>query len=859
MNREKIFFSKAKFNTIFAFVIVGIVFYGCKPAKYLEKDDYLLQKNSVQLSVDKTELKNLGFESYELEDLIKPKANTKLLRMPVYLYLYNMVNPEKAAEKKIKKDEHCNKKIDDKTEKIDFSVRLLQKQRDLYEKGTSKYLKYDKKLKEKQSHKTALDRGKCDWKSVWQKIGEPPVIYRPSDAVKSAKQMKIFLKNKGYYYAEINPKIVKKNEKTHEIYISYSVNPGKPYKISELDYNIQDSALQKIIVKDSTHTLLKKGKRLDTDLLQQERNRIELILRNSGYFKFSKDYITYTVDTLAGGYNSRITMNLRQVTNEKGTKENHKRFVFNNVYIYPNFDPKAALVNKDSYFQQFDTTNYIYNSKYSFIFLNCEKQALKSKAMVRGIYIYKDSLFNINDIEDSYHYLSALKIIKIANINLTECKSDSVSALKSNIGKLDCVIKLTQDKRQSYTFELTGTNTSGNIGAAGNLLFQHRNLFGNGEVLDLNFKLAAEGQTKVTSDFEKYFNSKEYGAELNLRFPRLLAPIKLVDFSKHFTPKTEISLVYNLMDFPDYRRTISGISYNYYWNTSESVKHIFQPVILDHVKLEHADSAFQAYIARYSLQESYENHLILGTSYSAVINNQVIKHKRNYTYFKFYAKTAGNFLTGLNEAENNPKNDGVYTILTNSYAQFVKGEFDFRYYRILGRYNDKIGVRTFAAMAYPYGNSTTIPFSEKYFSGGANSIRAWQVRTLGPGSYVPNDSTAIYPNQTGDIKLEANFEYRMKLFWMIEGAFFIDAGNIWAVNNYDTREGAVFKYPGFYKEIAVGTGYGFRMDFDFFIIRFDFGLKLRQPFLDNGKYWIPGNRKFTNSDWAFSVAIGYPF
>ncbi len=859
MIRKNIFSPRAKYKSIVILLSFGFALFSCKPAKYLQKDEYLLQKNTLEIVNKDSKNENLGFEPYELEDLIKPKANTKLLRLPVYLYLYNMTDPVKAAQKKIRKDTKCNGKIDKKLEKINVNARLLQIKRDSYEKASSYYTKYDKKLKKEQNKKSLLDKGKCDWKSIWQKIGEPPVIYKQFDALKSSKQIKIFLKNKGYYNSDISFDITDKKDKTHEIYINYKVNTGKPYRIKKLKYNIEDLELYKILVADTSHSLLKKGKRLDSDLLQDERARIELILRNLGYFKFSKEYITYSVDTTSGNFETDLTLNLRQISTKDNIKENHKKYVFSTVSIYPNFDPKTALTEKKIYYNSFDTTYYIFNSKYRFSFLNREKQTLKSRAMVRGIYIYTDSLFNLNDIQDSYRYLSALKIIKIANINLSESSQDSLSAVKDSMGRLDCVIKLSQDKRQSYTFEITGTNSSGNIGAAGNVLFQHRNVFGNGEVLDLNFKLALEHQTKITQELKRFFDSKEYGVELSLKFPRMLAPVKLLDFSKRFTPKTEISLIYNRLERHDYTRKIAGISYNYYWNSSETVKHVLMPVILDLVKLEKPDSAFLAYINDYSLQESYENHLILGTSYSIVLNNQLAKYKRNYSYTKIGVKTSGNLLTAINKIADSPEKKGNYTILDNYYSQFIKGEFDFRYYRKLGRYNDKMVLRTFAGAAYPYGNSHSIPFGEKYFSGGANSIRAWQVRTLGPGSYHTPDAINVFPNQTGDLKLEANFEYRMKLFWMIEGAFFVDAGNIWAINDSDTREGAIFNFANFYKDIAVGTGYGFRLDFDFFIVRFDFGLRLRMPYTENGKYWIPGNRKFTNSDWAFTVGIGYPF
>jgi len=249
-----------------------------------------------------------------------------------------------------------------------------------------------------------------------------------------------------------------------------------------------------------------------------------------------------------------------------------------------------------------------------------------------------------------------------------------------------------------------------------------------------------------------------------------------------------------------------------------------------------------------------------------VFNNQQISQRTNYTYLKFSFESAGNLLNLFSWASGADKiadsdtvgisTPGYYKILNTRYAQYVKADFEFRYGYMIDPYNSIVG-RVFAGVGLPYGNFDMLPFEKKYFTGGANGIRAWQVRSLGPGTYQA--PVEAYPNQSSDIKLEANLEYRFRLINILEGALFLDAGNIWAINDKDNREGAKFEIGRFYKQIAMGAGLGFRFDFSYFIFRLDLGLKLRDPSQKSGNGWIIGNRKLNNDDFNLTFAIGYPF
>lgn len=847
------------------FILTSMSFFSCSLTRHLKPGEQLLLTNEVVISEDYKKIKNPGFEEYEIEDLIKPKTNSKLFGIRIYLRLFNVYSPEKITKKEKKHQKKCEQKNKKKIDKLNsHDIKNLEYWRNQFEKGTKEYRQYDKKLKAKQEKRNQIQQRSCKKRHWTQSSGEAPVVYNSNQEYRNIKQIKIFLKNKGYYNAEVTSEKIDKNE--NKTSIKYDVKLNKPYIINHVYYYFEDSVIEKIVLKDTANCLLKQKNRLDIEVLENERNRITNYLRDKGYYKFTKEYIYYTVDSTFDDFSAHITLNLKQAKNINGKKINHKKYKINNVYIYPAYDPKRALAEKEKYFAGFDTSIFVEKNTYNII---TDKQTIiKPKALTRGIYIHNDSIYKITNIRDSYKYLSSLKIIKIANIDFVEIKkpikNDSANSLIFD-EYLDCNIKITQNMLQSFTAEVEGTNTSGNIGMAGNMNYSHLNIFKNAEILDLNIKGSLERQENVSNNEVSeqsntgFFNSKELGFDLSLRFPRMLAPSKLNELIPRFNPQTSLSTNYNFLVRPDYTRTIVGINLAYIWNSSENTKHIFKPVLLDLIKLRNATPEFIQYIYRLNLFDSYEDHLIFGSAYSIIINNQVNKKGKDFTYLKINGKIAGNSLYGIMSITNIEKQDGSYRIADNIFAQFAKADIDFRYYRQLPRANDKIIFRIFGGAILPYGNLQVAPFGEKFFAGGANGIRAWQVRSLGPGSYVIPSNTGIYPNQTGDLQLEGNFEYRMKLFWMMEGALFVDAGNIWAINKQDVRTGAIFQISDFYKEIAIGTGIGFRFDFDFFIIRFDFGLKLKDPALPENSRWIPLNRKFNSDEWTFNIGIGYPF
>ncbi|OFX26762.1 MAG: hypothetical protein A2041_03840 [Bacteroidetes bacterium GWA2_31_9b] len=690
------------------------------------------------------------------------------------------------------------------------------------------------------------EKGLSNW---LRKIGEEPILFDEYLTEKSKTQLKSFLETKGYYNSEVSDTVIY-NRKKAKIY--YFVKPNLPYKIQKINYLIDDKGIEPIIINDSRNSLIKINENFDRDVLQQERVRIETVLKQKGYFNFNKQYIYFHADSSAQNLSVNLTLLVKKYQQvdslSKNIKSNHKKYIINKLFVYSNFDPRKALSLKQDYFNSFDTTYY--NGIY---FIKQKGERSSNKIISQSNFLKEGEFYSLNNLNSTYQHLNSLRLYKLINIQfkeLPELVNDSI-----DIGYIDCSIQLTKFSLQSYTVELQGTNSSGNIGVGGNLLYQNKSFFGGAEILD--FKINGSVET-LNEQIRGLNNTTELGGDITMSIPKFILPIFTAEkFSKNYKPKTHISVGYNYQVRPDYQRTIANMAYGYTWDGNKYNKHILRLVELNAVKLPYITEDFKEYIEKTLLSSSYENHLVSVTNYSFIYNNQQIKKNKDFHYFRLNTEISGNLLTVVKELTDAPTVDGSYEIFGLPFSQFVKSDIDFRYYQILNETNNFV-YRIFMGAGLPYGNSSALPFEKKYFSGGANSIRAWGVRSLGPGSYSGGDTISNYPNQTADIKLEANIEYRFKLFWVLEGALFLDAGNIWAIIP-DNRDGAQFKINEFYKEIALGSGIGFRFDLSFVILRVDVGLKLRDPSLPADQRWIIGNRGFVDNDLTFNIGIGYPF
>lgn len=682
-----------------------------------------------------------------------------------------------------------------------------------------------------------------------REIGEAPVIFDPLLTEKTVGQFNTYMRSKGYYNALVSDTVVYTRKRA---YVTYKLKGGRPYLINDIKYikdSIPDSTLRRIIFADTVNSLIKRGRRVEYDVLQSERIRIEKLLKGQGYYGFSKEYSSFSVDTFLNNYMANIYLAVQNPGTGALTMDHHPLYKIRNIVISNLSDPlekKQIRVSADTL--QFG--NGIYFKDYKSI-------RIKPETFEQFVYIQPGRLYNETSVDETYNHISSLKLYKMVDIKFLELPPLDTS----RFNWLDCNIRVSTALLQSWSPNVELLYNTGNFGGGVNLAYQHKNLFGNAEVFDLKVKGEIGSLKEKTSSL--IYRTEEFGTEMNLNFPKFLIPYRSTNFIKKYNPKTLLTIAYNYQNRPDYKRTVANFSFGYSWKETRFKEHIIRPFEMNVVYADIKPS-FDSIISGTILESSYRTHLIPLLSYSYIFNNQTIKKNKDYKYLRVNAETAGFMLSKFNNLLPVDSVTGFHKLWGIQYSQYLRADFEYKYYQILNEGNN-IVYRIFAGIGYPYGNAKAMPFEKQYFGGGAYSIRGWQARSIGPGSY--NDtvqySTSNYrqfPNSTGDIKLEANLEYRFKLFWVLEGALFMDAGNVWAIHKDVDRPGADFEWNKFYKDIALGSGVGLRFDFSFFLFRTDLGMKLRDPSYNPGEKWVIGNHRLNWRDhFALTLCIGYPF
>ncbi|ALO16655.1 outer membrane protein assembly complex, YaeT protein [Salinivirga cyanobacteriivorans] len=681
-------------------------------------------------------------------------------------------------------------------------------------------------------------------------VGEKPVIYDRFLAGKTTRQFEKYLNNRGYYNATVKDSTAKNGQKL-DLY--YMIETNEPYTISSIEYEFADSSISSLILSDTASGFIKKGEIFDVKSFQKERNRITRQMKEAGYYFFRKDFITFKADStlMPNSVNvvCKIDEFVRKTESGRIIREHHRPCRINDILLYPSFDPKRAITEQQTYINTFDTLQHE-----EFDVIYTDKLRIKPEVILQANTLKEGQVYDIRNVEATRRFLNSLSFFKLIHIQFqpAETTSDSVIWLNAHY-------QLTPYTLQSYTVELEGSNTGVNWEAGLNLSYQHRNAFRGAELLDARVKGALEATRDVVGEetSEKFsFNTYEYGAEFRLEFPKFLMPFRKRQFYKKYHPQTSTTFQYNFQQRPDYTRTLLRSSFGYFWNSSANMRHIVTPIEVNSVRLPRADSTFLQEIENNSyLRNSYDDYFITASGYQMIFSNQNIQTNRNYFYVKTNAEFSGNILNAIYDVTDRDTVNGSYQIFNTRYSQYFKGDVDVRFYNVLNEQNRMV-YRFFLGAGIPYGNATSLPFIKQYFGGGASGIRAWRSRDLGPGTYR---DTSAYPNQTAGLKLEMNMEYRFHLFWMVEGALFLDAGNIWAITADDNRDGARFHLDQFYRQLAIGTGVGVRLDFSFFVFRLDGGLKLFDPAIEGSNKWVLHDRKWGRNDYQIHFGIGYPF
>jgi outer membrane protein assembly factor BamA len=577
----------------------------------------------------------------------------------------------------------------------------------------------------------------------------------------------------------------------------------------------------------------------DTDILNAERDRIASRFRQQGYYNFNKDFLNYSADSTLNMHKVDVSLELRDYLShpeDSITRVVFKKFVIRKVIFVTSSDINTPTdqFNKE----KTDTVQFR-----DFILVTPKKRLLKLDALVQNTFINPKSLYSDEAVERTYSALNSLGPIKYVNISFKEVGNSL----------LDCYIIINQAKTISLSTELEGTYTAGYWGVAGNVNVANRNIFKGAETLSLQGRGAFEWQDGVLA--------QEYGGQVGLKFPRFMLPFGSFDFKKSIHANTEFTSAFNYQLRPgEFTTTNVGAGINYSWNRKQ-YQHVFQLLDLSYVQFPYINTVFRDSFLNPIKPKfnpyNYENHFIMRMGYAGSYTTfNANRPLQDYSIERYSIETAGNLLYGLSHLLGSVRDStGSYQLFKIRYAQYVKGEYNITHHQIFDKENRFVYHFDFG-IAVPYGNGDVIPFEKRFYSGGANSVRGWSESTLGPGVYNRITSLPRDFNQVGDIKLDMNMEYRTKMFWLLEGALFLDAGNIWTIKNYSTQPGGVFRYDTFMNQIAMAYGFGLRFDFSFFIVRVDCGVKLFNPVLSRREQWRinPGW-----DDLALHFAIGYPF
>jgi outer membrane protein assembly factor BamA len=681
-----------------------------------------------------------------------------------------------------------------------------------------------------------------------RKIGDEPVIYNEVLAQRSENEITKAVQNMGYMGATVETKTKIKKKK---LKLSFDITSGRPYTIRSIKREINDSKITTYLLEDSLHSILKEGMLFNVNVLDAERQRITNHLLRNGYYKFNKDFITYIADTVRNTHLVDLTLQvLPYRVHISDTPKDHNQYTLNKVSFLIDYD-----IMRSSSLNSIYVNDSIHYNGIPIYYSN--KPYLRSKILVNNLRFQPGDLYDERDVQRTYSNFGRLSALKYTNIRFIETQiGDSA--------KLDAYILLTKSKPQSVSFEIEGTNSAGDLGAAAAVSYHHRNLFHGSERLSLKFRGAYEAISGLTQDY-KNDNYTEYGVETSINFPRFLFPFLSSDFRRGIRATTEFRMQYNYQIRPEFSRVVASTSWSYHWIERQRAQHRIDLIDINYLYMPSISKTFEDLYEgnkNYILEYNYKDRLIVRMGYTYNYNSVGANLTNNTIASNSYSirtgiESAGNLLYAFSKLAGLSKNDkGEYSLLNIPFAQYIKVDFDFAKNIVMDERNS-LAYHLGMGIAIPYGNADVIPFEKRYFSGGANSVRGWSVRSLGPGVFSGDDN---FLNQSGDIKLDASVELRSDLFWKFQGALFVDAGNIWTLHNYSEEQpGGKFKFDKFYRQIAVAYGLGLRLDLDFFVIRVDGGMKAIDPVYSSGKQRYPIIRPKLGRDFALHFAVGYPF
>lgn len=691
-----------------------------------------------------------------------------------------------------------------------------------------------------------------------RKMGEPPVLYDSTLTEMSARQLHTVMVNKGFLKGSVEIDTIARPEKK-KMEIVYRMNPGEPYIVRSIQWQFPDDSIESIIGSRKDRTLLYEGMNLDRNLLDAERDRITSLLRNRGYYAFNKEFISFVADSTANSREIDLTLVVNPAHKDSGTSpshgfniETHMPYFIREVKIVPDYDPLTmqdlkTISSSDTLW--YDNVEILYG----------DTRYLRPSVIADNCFLQRGKVYRIADVNRTYQAFARLGILKFINVQMVPV------GVVDGKEWLDAYVLLTPGKPQSIELELEGTNSEGDLGVAAGVTYSHRNIGRGSETFTAKLRGAYES---ISGNLEGFLHDRymEYSLDMSLSFPKFKLPFLSHDFKRRIRASTEVNVSLNYQERPEYTRIIAATGWTYKWNDLRH-RHRFTPIDINYVYLPKSTGNFLDNIAPDNplLRYSYEDHFIMSMAYHYYyttkrnrLNPWRERFQSNVSTVRIGVETAGNLLYALNSIFSHRDNvqEDPYRVFGIHYSQYVKGEAEYAYTHTFDMRNS-IAFRAGFGIAYPYGNSRILPFEKRFYGGGANGVRGWDVRTLGPGSYDSSSDVSSFINQCGDINLILNLEYRAKLFWFFEGALFIDAGNIWTIHNYENQPGGMFHFDSFYKQLAMSYGLGLRLNFNYFLIRVDLGMKAHNP-AANRQPW-PLLHPRWGRDHSLHFSIGYPF
>lgn len=708
------------------------------------------------------------------------------------------------------------------------------------------------------------------WNRYLRREGEAPVVYDENATIYTTQQLKGLMESKGCFHSKVTADTT--HLRNHDIQVTYHLYPSTRYQIEEFSTFAETPEIKLLLDKNNGSSFLKVGDYYDQDKISQERDRVVELLQNEGYYLANNELVRFLVDTTYSSGQLSVEMTILNPTMQRPGQEQQrvslKKYHIDKIYLYPDGN------NVISALEAFDTLAYTFTSRgmstdYTFIYDG--EMALKPKTIARNMFLFHNQTYRPINLTRTYNSLLTLKNFKYIDLSVSESPNSTDS-----LPLLDARVKLKNSTRQkvSASLELTNSSsfgnleagnalTSGNFGLEGVLSYENKNLFGGAEILKTEGSLLFELpkiilHNGMDGEFHDNVTAFEIGLDMNLDIPNFLLPFTTNISWQQAKPHT----VFNLGGSYQYRyyfeRILANTSMGYSWSKNRQIHNQLLPIELTYVRFIDLDEDFLDRIAGTTdprLKYQYSDHFIMDARYDFIYNTQQFNTRKDFSYLRISLESAGNLLQGFCNLTHRPADEnGIRSLFGVPFSQYLRFNGEFKHYFYLGKKRTFVA-RMLAGIGLPYHNSSAMPYEKSFYGGGPTTMRAWQLRYLGPGNFVSDENQMF--ERVGDMTLVLNLEERFPIFGILEGAIFADMGNVWLINNSEEWAGGEFRWDSFPESIALGAGLGLRLNISILTVRADFGIPVYDPGYTANQRWRPAHWKFNQIVTNFG--IDYPF